>query len=230
MPYPCVVVDDDPVARSVIEHFIKDTPDLTLQGSFEAATRAISDPLLKSARILFLDVEMPTMTGLEMLDAMADPPLVILVTSKPDYAVEAFDVDVVDFLLKPVTYARFLKSVNRCRAVLESRIDPGEAADHVFVKSDGRLIKLQLADIEWVEAQRDYVLIHTSQQDLFIHSTMKRLSDRLGEGEFARVHRSFIVRMDKIQDIEDGSILIGKKVIPLGQSYKDELMGKLNML
>ena len=100
----------------------------------------------------------------------------------------------------------------------------------MFVKSDGRLIKLQLAEIEWIEAQRDYVLIHTRQQDLFIHSTMKRLSDRLGEQEFVRVHRSFIVRMDKIEDIEDGSILIGKKVIPLGQSYKDELMSRLNLL
>lgn len=228
--YTCVVVDDDAVARTVIEHFIGDVPDLKLTASFETATSAISSQDVSAADILFLDVEMPQMTGLEMLETMKDPPLVVLVTSKSEYAVDAFGIDVVDYLLKPVTYARFLKSVNRCRSILESRIDPGDAPDHVFVKSDGRLMKVELERIEWIEAQRDYVLIHTAQQDYFIHSTMKRLSDRLSTSEFIRVHRSFIVRMDKIKDIEDGSIVIGKKVIPVGASYKDALMARLNML
>ncbi len=228
--YSCVIVDDDAVARTVIEHFVTDVPDLNLLASFETATAAISSTELGNADIVFLDVEMPRMTGLEMLETMENAPLVVLVTSKTEYAVDAFGIDVVDYLLKPVTFARFLKSVNRCRSILESRIDPGDAPDHVFVKSDGRLMKVQLADIEWIEAQRDYVLIHTPSQDFFIHSTMKRLSDRLSETEFARVHRSFIVRMDKIEDIEDGSILIGKKVIPVGASYKDDLMNRLNLL
>lgn len=228
--YSCVVVDDDSVARTVIEHFIEDVPELKLTASFENATSAVTSVEVGEADILFLDVEMPKMSGLEMLETMKDAPLVVLVTSKTEYAVDAFQIDVVDYLLKPVTYARFLKCVNRCRSILESRIDPGDAPDHVFVKSDGRLMKLELAQIEWVEAQRDYVLIHTPQQDYFIHSTMKRLTDRLNPADFIRVHRSFIVRLDKIEDIEDGSILIGKKVVPVGASYRDALMGRLNML
>ena len=228
--YSCVVVDDDAVARTVIEHFIGDVPDLNHIASFETATSAISSQEVGAADILFLDVEMPQMTGLEMLETMNDPPLVVLVTAKSEYAVDAFGIDVVDYLLKPVTYARFLKSVNRCRSIFESRIDPGDAPDHVFVKSDGRLMKVELDRVEWIEAQRDYVLIHTPQQDYFIHSTMKRLSDRLSISDFIRVHRSFIVRMDKIEDIEDGSIVIGKKVIPVGASYKGDLMARLNML
>lgn len=228
--YSCVVVDDDSVARAVIEHFIADVPEMQLLSSFENATSAISSSELGMADILFLDIEMPQMSGLEMLETMKDAPLVVLVTSKSEYAVDAFGIDVVDYLLKPVTYARFLKAVNRCRSILESRIDPGDAADHVFVKSDGRLMKVHLASIEWIEAQRDYVLIHTHDQDYFIHSTMKRLTDRLNSSDFIRVHRSFIVRLDKIEDIEDGSILIGKKVVPVGASYKDALMSRLNML
>ena len=226
----CIVIDDDPVARAVIEHFIADTAEMELLASYGDATKAVSEGRLSSSDILFLDVEMPKMSGLELLETMSDPPLVVLVTSKTEYAVDAFGFDVVDYLVKPVTYARFLKSVKRCQSILESRIDPGETPDHVFVKSDGRLMKVALAQVEWIEAQRDYVLIHTPGQEYFIHSTMKRLADRLNTTDFIRVHRSFIVRMDKIQDIEDGSILIGKKVIPVGASYKDDLMARLHML
>lgn len=229
-PYSCVVVDDDDVARLIIEQFVEDTPGLTLRASFDSAAKAVSDPALGEARVLFLDVEMPTMSGLEMLGTLSEPPMVILVTSNPDYAVQAFDVDVIDYLLKPVTYARFLKAVNRCRMAMGSGVAPEDTPEHVFVKSDGRLIKLPLVDIEWIEAQRDYVLIHTPVKELFFHSTMKRLSDRLGDADFVRVHRSYIVRLDKIENIEDGSIVIGKKVIPVGESFRDNLLGRLNLL
>jgi DNA-binding LytR/AlgR family response regulator len=229
-PYPCVIVDDDPVARAVLVQFISDVSGLELTACHESATEAMMEGALSSSSILFLDVEMPKMTGLELLETMSDPPLVVLVTSKTEYAVDAFGFDVVDYLVKPVTFRRFVQAVDRCRSIFDSRIDPGESPDHVFVKSEGRLVKLILKEIQWIEAQRDYVLIHTPKKDYFIHSTMKRLSERLGAMDFVRVHRSFIVRMDQIADIEDGSIRIGGKIIPVGASYEDALMKRLTML
>lgn len=228
--HSCVIIDDDPVARAVIQQFITDVAGLKLTACYESAADAVVEGALSTARILFLDVEMPKMTGLELLDTMSDPPLVVLVTSKTDYAVDAFGFEVIDYLVKPVTFQRFVRSVNRCKAILESQIDPGKTPGHVFVKSEGKLTKLVLKEIEWIEAKGDYVLIHTSKQDYFIHSTMKRLSERLGSAEFIRVHRSYIVRLDQIFDIEDGSIRIGKKVIPVGASYEDALLKRLTML
>ncbi len=229
-PYSCIIIDDDPVARAVIQQFISEVAGLDLVAFYESAADAVLDGAMSSARILFLDVEMPKMTGLELLDTMSDPPLVVLVTSKTDYAVDAFGFEVVDYLVKPVTFQRFMRAVNRCKSILESQIDPGNAPGHVFVKSEGKLIKLVLKEIEWIEAKGDYVLIHTPKQDYFIHSTMKRLSERLGTAEFVRVHRSFIVRLDQIFDIEDGSIRIGNKIIPVGASFEDELLKRLTML
>ncbi len=229
-PYSCIIIDDDPVARAVIQQFISEVAGLDLVAFYESAADAVLDGAMSSARILFLDVEMPKMTGLELLDTMSDPPLVVLVTSKTDYAVDAFGFEVVDYLVKPVTFQRFMRAVNRCKSILESQIDPGNAPGHVFVKSEGKLIKLVLKEIEWIEAKGDYVLIHTPKQDYFIHSTMKRLSERLGTAEFVRVHRSFIVRLDQIFDIEDGSIRIGNKIIPVGASFEDALLKRLTML
>ncbi len=229
-PIRCCVIDDDPVARSVIEHFIADLDEFEQVGSFDSAREALRSAELKQCKVLFLDVEMPEMSGLELLEVLDDAPLVILVTSNPDYAVEAFGIDVVDYLLKPVTFGRFLQSAKRAIATLHSEIEAPPESDHVFVKSDGKLMKVALADIEWIEAQRDYVLIHTDTKEYFIHSTMKRLTDRLSTRDFVRVHRSFIIRLDKVQDIQDASVLIGRKVIPVGASFKDDLESKINFL
>jgi len=201
-----------------------------LAATYDSAKDLVRSGTPDGIDVFFLDVEMPEMTGLELLETMKEPPLVVLVTSKADYAVDAFAFDVVDYLLKPVTFPRFAQAVQRIEAITESRIETDPEEDHVFVKSDGKLMKVDLIDIEWIEAQRDYVLIHTDAQDYFIHSTMKRLEARLSAPTFLRVHRSFIVRLDKIEDIQDGSILIGKKVIPVGASYKDDLLSRINML
>ncbi|MBN4056256.1 response regulator transcription factor [Rhodothermus sp. AH-315-K08] len=225
----CLVVDDDEVARALIEHFIEETPDAELAGSFDSAIAAMRDASRSKADVIFLDVEMPGMNGLEMIEALEDAPLVVLVTANSDHAVEAFDVDVVDFLLKPVTYSRFLKSVTRVRNILETAFEVG-SEDHVFVKSDGRLMKVTLAEIEWIEAQRDYVLIHTAEKDYFIHTTMKRLIDRLSGEEFVRVHRSYLVQISKIADIQNDSLVIGRKVIPIGASYRGEFLSRIRLL
>ena len=215
---------------AIVEHFIAETPDLSLVKVFEYAIEAVTSPEIKEADVLFLDIEMPHMTGLELLDALDSSPLVVLVSSKSEYAIDAFNLDVVDYLLKPVTYGRFLKAISRIRSINSSKVELSPEKSDVFVKSDGKLTKVLLEDIQWIEAQRDYVLIHTDAKQHFIHSTMKRLSDRLKSDSFIRVHRSFIVRFDKITDIQDSSIAIGKKVIPIGASFKEALMRRIDML
>lgn len=223
----CLVVDDDALARAFMEHFIARHGALELIGSCESALEASG--ILKHERVdlVFLDIEMPEMNGLELIQRLTRRPQVILVTAKEEYAIDAFEVEVTDYLLKPVKYARFLKAVERAeRRARAERLQ----AEHVFIKTEGRLVRLELAAVQWIEAQGDYVLIHTDTGRYLVHSTMKAMIDRLPESDFARVHRSFIVRLDRIDDVSATSLVVGRRVIPIGASYKEDLHRRLHTL
>ncbi len=217
------------MARAVIEHFITEHSALTLAASCENAIEAANVLLEQEIDLVFLDIEMPEVTGLELIKSLAHHPQIVLVTSKQQYAIEAFEVDVTDYLLKPVSYARFLQAVSRARERCRTAREQGPG-DYVFIKAGGRFIKLDLAAVQWFEAQGDYVMIHTAAERHLIHSTMKRMEDTLPPHAFTRVHRSYIVRMDQIDDIEDTTITIGRKVIPIGASYKTALFSRLKTL
>jgi DNA-binding LytR/AlgR family response regulator len=235
-PFSCLVVDDDELCRTLLEHYIGQHDGLALAGTCASAVEAANVLAHAQIDLLFLDVEMPDMTGLEFLGSLSQRPQVVLVTSKEEYALQAFDVDVTDFLLKPVAYARFLKAVERVRERHDGPVpgeDPTVASDrsgHVFIKSGSRLIRLDLDAVEWIEAQSDYMLIHTGEKEHLVHSTMKAMEEKLSSDAFARVHRSFIVRIDRIDDIEDTSLVIGRKVIPIGASYRERLLSQLKTL
>jgi len=220
----CLVVDDDSVARNILETFISRHDGLDLAASckdaIEAANLLVSEPI----DVVFLDVMLPEIDGLSLLRSLSHRPQVVLVSSSPDYAVEAFDVEVVDYLLKPVTYARFLKAVER---VSRSMSGTDETA---FVKVEGRLVKVDLREVEYIEAQGDYVLFHMGGKNLLASTTMRKLNNSLPQKDFIRVHRSYIVRLDKIEDIADTTIVIGRDVIPISASYKEELLSKLTRL
>ncbi len=224
----CLVVDDEALSRAFMEHFIARHDALELVGSCESGIEAANVLQQQAVDLLFLDVEMPEMTGMELIESLIDRPQIILVTAKEDYAVQAFNVEVTDYLLKPVTYARFLKAVQRAEERLHARKAP--ATEYVFVKTEGRLVKLDLATVRWIEAQGDYVLIHTTGKRYLVHSTMKGMQERLPAGDFARVHRSYIVRLDQIADIADATIVIDRQVIPIGASYRNGLLKRLNRL
>lgn len=228
----CLVVDDDPLAREVLEHYVERHAGLSLAASVGDAVEAANVLRTADVDLVLLDVELPEMSGLEWLRSLAHRPSVILVSSKEDYALDAFDVEVADYLLKPVTYARFLKAVARAERWRASSTPPpaSRPADHVFIKRDGRLVKVDLAAIGWIEAQGDYVLIHAGEDRHLVHTTMKALEARLPAADFARVHRSFIVRIDRISDIEDTMIVIDREVIPIGASYREALLRRLNTL
>ena len=235
----CLVVDDDPVARALIERFAERHDALDLVGTCADAVEAANTLARHRAdgrpvELVFLDVEMPEMTGLELADALGagaagTRPQIVLITSKEEYAREAFDVEVTDYLVKPPAYGRFVKAVERALARAATPVDADEPPDTLFVKSDGRLVRLDLREVGWVEAQRDYVLFHTEDRDHLVYVTMKTLQARLPDA-FVRVHRSFFVRLDRILDVTDSSLVVGRKVVPVGATYRAALLERLNTL
>lgn len=242
----CIIVDDDPVARGVMERYVDRHPDLTASGSFataEAAAEALDNA---DVDLVVLDIEMPGMSGIELADlevlhGLHTDAQVIFVTAKEDYALQAFSVDATDYLVKPVRYDRFETAIQRvlrlrvgtqaqADADLADRQERGPVAgDTVFVKVDGRYVRLSLHDIQWIEAQGDYMLLQTADDRYLIHSTLKALEEKLPDA-FLRVHRSFIVRIDQIKDIEDTTLVINGTMIPIGASYREALMGRLHTL
>ena len=224
-----LIVDDDEITRELLTSYVKRHDALELIGVCDNGIEAINLLRKRSVDVIFLDVEMPEMSGLELIKSLRNRPQIVLITGEEKYAVTAFKEAVIDYLLKPVSYARFAQAVDRVLHQVPREIDatPG---DFVFVKSNGKLIKIDLNRIKWIEAQSDYMLIFADREKYLIHSTMKNLVKKLPSSDFIRVHRSYIVRIDQINDIDDTTIVIDKKVIPIGASFKNQLLSGLNTL
>lgn len=226
----CVIVDDDPMSVKMLEAMVSQTDKLDLARSFNDPVEAMKYLREHLIDILFLDVEMPGMTGLEMLGTLEERPSVVLVSSKAEYALDGYEFDVEDFLLKPPTYARFLKAVDRIKERSSSEESILFKGDFVFVKSDSALVKVDIRNVKWVEALADYVALVTTEKKFVCHSTMKAIEGKLPPDQFVRVHRSYIVRIDQIDQIEDKTVSVGRKVIPVGGTYRDGLMKRLNLI
>ena len=231
----CLIIDDNAVARTALRHFISDIDSLDLRGECEDAVQAMKYLQQQAVDLLFLDVEMPHMSGLELLQVLPQKPLVILVTSKRDYAVEAFDLQVVDYLVKPITLARLLSAVQRAQEVHQSKnrplpTGPGLDEEHIFFKASNSLIRVQLNDILFFQALGDYVTLSTKEKRYTLYTKMKTIEDRLPVTRFIRTHRSYIVAIGKIDNIEDNSIQIGRQLIPISDSYRARVMAQLNLL
>ncbi len=233
----CIIVDDDKLSRKVVENFVEKTEFLNLIGSFDSAMeslKAFEGP--ETVDLIFLDIEMPEMTGLEFLNTLENPPQVIIITGKEKYAVDAFDYDVTDFLLKPISLARFLKSANKANKLYNEAMQmSGNTSEEIFIKKkNSTLVRLSYDDILWVEALENYVIVSTFDEKFTIHFTMKAVIDKFPESRFKRVHRSYIVNVSKIKMIEDNVIVVdtkqGEKVIPIGKSFKDNLLNDLNLI
>lgn len=226
----CAVVDDEEMSRRNIEQLISRVDDLKLVAVCHDAVEASNVLRKERVDLVFLDVEMPEMSGIELVKSLTHKPEIVLVTSKENYAVEAFEYDVADYIVKPATYDRFLKAYDRVKARLTADEENTANTDAVFVKVDSQLVKVRTTDILWVEAFGDYVNIFTETDRFIVHSTMKGMENKLPVDAFLRVHRSYIVRLDKIKAIEETVIIIGKKLIPIGDSYRSTLMKRLTML
>jgi len=225
----CIIVDDDQIQRELLKAYISELDNLVLTGSFENAQLALQALQDEDIDLLFLDVEMPRMSGLDLLKSLSHKPQIILVTSYEKYALDAFDFDVTDFLVKPIDFARFVKAVNKASERMKRSIPTNEDYD-MFVKDGTQLIKINTGDIIFITALSDYVKIATPQREFAILYTMKNILDKLPRNKFCRVHRSYIIRLDKIDKIEDHIIEIGDALIPISKSYRDDLYRKLNLL
>jgi DNA-binding LytR/AlgR family response regulator len=231
----CIIIDDDKLSRRVIEELVNKTESLTLSGSFSNAVDAIN--YLKqqeNIELIFLDIEMPEMSGIDFLDTIKQTPQIIIVSSKGKYALNAFDYDVTDFLLKPVTYARFYKAIDKAMNRMQRASLSNTSKDEIFIKKNSSLVKLKYDDILYVEALENYVIFNTYNEKYTIHFTMKAVELKLPVSKFSRVHRSFIVNTNSINEIDDNAIIVktaeGSKSIPIGKSYRDKLMDDLNLI
>jgi DNA-binding LytR/AlgR family response regulator len=221
------------MSRRVIEEFVARTEQLNLLNSYENAVDAINAfNTGEDIDLIFLDIEMPEMSGIDFLETLQNPPQIIIVSSKEKYALEAFNYDVTDYLLKPVTYSRFFKAINKANVRFKNKVDSKEG--EIFIKKNSALVRLKYEDILWIEALENYVIFNTFNEKFTIHFTMKAIEHKLPANMFTRVHRSFIVNTRSINIIEDNSIIIhtkdGNRTIPIGKSYKDKLMGDINLM
>ena len=226
----CIVVDDDEMSRKVVVHFIEKTNFLQLTKEFDNgidATRYLDE---EHVDIIFLDVQMPEMSGMDFINALEKDIDVILITSEQKYAVEAFEKKVTDYLVKPIEYSRFIQAAEKALKNVEIKRAAAGQRKEFYVRADAKIVRISYEKILFVEALADYVIIQTEAKKHIVHFTMKGIANRLPEEEFVRTHRSYIVNLDKIEALEDNSILIGEKYIPIGASHKEALLDQLNFL
>lgn len=222
----CIILEDEPAARSILDHYISKCPDLRCIGAFTDAFSAQSFLTSNPVDLIFLDINLPEMSGVSFLRSMLHPPLVIFTTAYPQYAVDGFDLEVVDFLLKPFSFERFYKAVNKAREKFNARTTPSIPAK-LSLKSGKRIYQVAFDDIQFVEACGDYVTVYTSDKKLVVHGTLKSWEEKLKGFNFLKVHRTAIVNLQKIGHIEGNQIQIGGYKLPVSEQFKEELIDRM---
>lgn len=223
----CIIVEDEELARDVIQRHLAQLSQFQLLGSFRSASDAMET--LKSGEVdcMFLDIRLPGMSGLKLLESLEEPPLVVLTTAYAEYALESYDFSVVDYLLKPISFERFAKAaqkvVDGLTSVREVEL-PGTYPEHIFIKSSGKFFKVNFSEIIYVEGMKDYLKVHTAYSVLITHQTLTDLEKALPPWKFLRIHRSYIVAVAFIRAIYGNSVEIGKAILPIGTVYKDAVM------
>ena len=230
MQINCIIIDDEPLARKGLKEYIADVDFLNLAGEFENPLAA-SDLLASgTVQLLFLDIQMPKITGLEFFRTLIPAPPVIFTTAYPQYALEGFEVNALDYLVKPISFDRFLKAVMKAREYYEIReknLDDKGGNDFFYIKSDSKLVRISFDDILFVEALQNYVTVHTSERKYITYLTFKSIEDYLPEDKFIKVHKSYIISAGKVDSIEGNEIRIAGQYIPISRNLKEEVMEKL---
>ncbi len=226
----CIIIDDEPLARKGLKEYIADVDFLNIIGEFDNPLRASEKMSSGECELLFLDIQMPKITGLEYFKTLLSPPPVIFTTAYPKYALDGFEVNALDYLVKPISFDRFLKAAMKAKEFYEIR-ETNQLEDrtstYFFIKADNKLVKISFEDILYIEALQNYVNIYTVSKKYMTYLTFKAVEDYLPAEKFIKVHKSYIVSVSRIDSIEGNDLKIGEQHIPISRNQKDEVMDKL---
>ena len=225
MNVSCVIVDDEPLARSLLKDYVSKVPSLKLVEVCSSPVAAMEVIQAQPVDLLFLDIQMPEITGISLLKILKKKPLVVLTTAYSEYALESYELDVVDYLLKPITFSRFLQAVDKVTSRINSSTQvekavPNSSQPFIFIKDGTKLVKVMWADILYIEGLKDYVTIHTKQQKVVSLQRLKSLEEQLPADQFIRIHNSFIVSLHAIESIHKNEVHMGTAALPISDSYR----------
>jgi len=224
----CAIIEDEPLAQNILKKYIEDHPALELKAVCNNAEEAQKVLLRRDIELLFLDINLPKLSGISFLKTLPHQPLVIFTTAYPEYAVEGFELDAIDYLLKPFSFERFLKAANKAVQQLNKKdIGDQAALSFIFLKADKKVHKVNLDDILYIEAAGDYIKVITESGQYIVNDTLKSLQDELPPVQFIRVHKSYIISRSKIKFFEGNYVKVGDADIPIGNSYKEEISTRL---
>jgi DNA-binding LytR/AlgR family response regulator len=227
----CVIIDDEPIARKLLQEYIEETDFLRLVGAAENPLKIAGLLAVQDVDLIYLDINMPKMTGMEFLRSAPNLPMVILTTAYEQYALEGFEMAVIDYLVKPFSLERFLKGSRKALEykLLKDRQHPNNDpnSEYIFVKSDGKLKRVMLDELLYIQAMANYVILHTTKGRLIVYLTIKGILENLPPEKFMQVHKSYIVNLNKVTSINGNTIYLGNEQVPIGQNYCDAVMDKL---
>ncbi len=223
MKIKCIIIDDEPLAAKVLQSHLEEFSNMELIGTYNNPVEALNTIEENKIDAVFLDINMPKMSGLEFIQSIESKPYFIITTAYREYAVDCFDLDVLDYLVKPIPFKRFLKSINKLsqQVYKEKNIDTENSGDKsfIFLKVSKKLIKVKFEDIFYIESLKDYIKVFTKTGDYLVHKTLTGITEELPKNDFLRIHRSFTIALDKIQALEGNSVQISNKRIPIGRKY-----------
>lgn len=232
MKINCIIVDDEPIARDILAGYMQLVPELNLVRSCISATEAYECLHQFKVDLIFLDIQMPVITGTEFLRSLRKPPFIVFTTAYSNYAVEGFELNSVDYLLKPITFERFYQAVQKVQERIDLRpammTTSQEHVNYIFIKLDGKLVRVNHEEIDYIRAERDFCSIYHGENRIFASMHLKLFEDLL-PGSFLRVHRSFIVNLNKVRAIKGNTIELAGEEVPIGANYRDALMAKLKL-
>ena len=231
MQLNCLIIDDEPLARKGLKEYIDDVAFLTLAGEFDSPLKAVAELSSGNVQLIFLDIQMPKITGIQFFKSLQQAPPVIFTTAYPQYALDGFELNALDYLVKPISFERFLKAALKAKEYYELRSqnkkETSTAPDYLFIKVDGRLVKILYEEILFVEAVQNYVTIHTRDKKLLTYLTFHSIEEFLPDHLFVKTHKSYLVSLAKIESIDGNCLHIAKHVIPISRNLKDDVMKKV---